>query len=125
MNKNMQKHVRIVTTLFIILGSIYLLAAVCIAIFGLLATSNQPQPGEVALLPAMITGGFILFPLVLLGVLHILIARSFRGGKGRSRIGMWILAVLNLGNVPLGTGLAIYAIWVLIQTREEMKKISE
>ena len=121
----MQKHVRIVTVLIILLGSIYLLAAGFIVIVGLMATNNQAQAGDVALLPTMLTGGVILFPLVLLGVLHIIIARAFRVGKAWSRIGMWILATLNLGNVPLGTGLGIYAIWVLIQTREEVQKISE
>jgi len=125
MNKNMHKHVRIVTVLFIILGAIYLLAFVFIAILGLMATYNRAQTGEVSLLPAMITGGLIILPLALLGVLHIITARAFRIGKAWSRIAMWILAILNLGNVPLGTGLGIYAVWVLIQTREEMQKISK
>ncbi len=120
----MQKHVRIVTVLFVVLGVIYLLAFVFVAIFGLMVSYNRAQTGEVSLLPAMITGGLILLPLVLLGVLHIITARAFRSGKAWSRIGMWILAVLNLGNVPLGTGLGLYAAWVLIQTREEMQKIS-
>ncbi|MCK5517508.1 MAG: hypothetical protein KAI39_11580 [Desulfobulbaceae bacterium] len=118
MKQNMQKHVRIISILLIVLGIIYLLVAGFACIFGLMAINNQAQDGGVFLLPTMLTGGVILFPLVLLGVLHILIARAFREDKGWSRIGLWILAILNLANVPLGTGLGIYAMWVLMKTRE-------
>jgi hypothetical protein len=125
MDKNMRKHVRIVSTILMALGVLYLLAAGFVTVVGFMATSSQTQTGDVALLPAILTGGVVLFPLVLLGVSHIVIAMAFRAGKGWSRIALWILSVLNLGNVPVGTGVAIYAIWVLIQTREEVAKIHD
>jgi len=125
MKKNMVKHVRIVSVILMVLGGAYLLAAVFIGIFGLMATKNQAQSIDIALLPTILTGGTILLPLFLIGVVHIITAKAFRAGKGWSRIAMWILAVLNLGNVPLGTGLGVYAIWILINTGEEALKIQE
>ena len=125
MKKDMQKHVRLVSIILMVLGGVYLLAAVFAGIVGLMATKNQAQSIDVALLPTLLTGGTILLPLVLVGGLHIVTAKAFRAGKGWARIAMWILAVLNLGNVPLGTGLGIYAIWVLINTREEALKIQD
>ena len=125
MDKNMRKHVRIVSTILMVLGALYLLVAGFVTVMGLMATNNQMQSGDVALLSAILTGGVILFPLVLVGVLHIVTASAFRAGKGWSRIALWILSILNLGNVPVGTGIAIYTIWVLIQTREEVAKIHD
>lgn len=125
MDKNMRKHVRLVSTILMALGALYLLAAVGIAVIGLMTSNSQMQPEDVALFPAILTGGVILFPLVLLGVLHIATAIAFRAGKGWSRIALWILSILNLGNVPVGTGIAIYAIWILIQTREEVAAICD
>jgi hypothetical protein len=125
MKENMIKHVRTVSIILMLLGTIYLLAAGFFGIFGFVAAQKQTDPADLAVLPTLLTGGTILFPLVLLGGLHIIIAKAFIGGKGWARIGMWILAILNLGNVPLGTGLGIYAIWVLINTREEALKIQD
>lgn len=126
MDKKMRKHVRIVSTILMVLGALYLLAAVGITVIGLMVTSNnQMQAENVAWLPAILTGGVILLPLVLVGVLHIVSAIAFRADKGWSRISLWILSILNLGNVPVGTGIAIYVIWVLIQTRVEVAAIPD
>lgn len=125
MNKNMRKHVRLVSTILTVLGVLYLLAAGFVAVAGFLTTNNQPQTGDVVLLSAVLTGGVVLFPLILLGILHITSAIAFRAGKGWSRIVLWLLSIVNLGNVPVGTGIAIYTIWVLIQTREDVSAIPD
>jgi hypothetical protein len=116
----MQKHTRIICTILTIMGSIYLLLAVFVGIIGLMATQSQGETNNVALLPAMLTGVTFLIPLILFGVLHILTGKAFRAGKGWARVALWILAILNLGNVPIGTGLGIYAIWILMKTRESL-----
>ena len=121
----MQKHIRIISIILIVLGGFYLLGAVFIIIIGLMATSNQAQAVDVSLLPTVLTGGTILFPLVLLGVVHILTARAFRAGKKWSRIALWILAIINLGNVPVGTGIGLYAMWVLLNTRQDAFKTND
>lgn len=125
MNKNMRKHVRLVSTILTVLGVLYLLAAGFVTVVGFLTTSGQPQTGDVVLLSAVLTGGVVLFPLILLGILHIITATAFRAGKGWSRIVLWLLSIVNLGNVPVGTGIAIYTIWVLIQTREDVAAIPD
>ena len=118
----MHKHIRIISIILIVLGAFYILTAGLITIFGLMATNNQAQTGDVALLSAILTGGTILLPLVLIGVAHILTARAFRLGKNWSRIALWILAIINLGNVPVGTGIGLYAMWVLLNTRQDAFK---
>jgi hypothetical protein len=105
------------------MGILYLLLTAFIGIFGLLAAKNQAQTRDAAMLPAMLTGVTFLFILGMIGVMHILTGRAFRAGKGWARIVTWILAIINLGNVPLGTAIGSYTIWVLVKTREEVKNI--
>ena len=117
----MFKHVRIVSTILIVLGVIYLLAAGFLGIFGLLALNNQAESVDTGILPALFTGGIFLLPLLAVGVLHIATAKAFRQGKNWSRIALWILSILNLGSVPIGTVFGVYAIWVLIKTSESQE----
>jgi hypothetical protein len=121
----MDKHKRIISLLLTILGSIYLVLAALLAVFGLLAVNPQIQSGaNTALLPAALTGAAVLVPMVLFGLFHIITGRAFRSGADWARIALWILAILNLGNVPLGTAFGAYAIYVLTRTRDSVKKIS-
>ncbi len=123
MKKEMKKHVRIVSMILMILGSLYLLFAGLVIVLGFMATNNQAQAGNVSLLSAILTSRTVLFSLIVLAVVHIVTAKAFRAEKGWSRIVLWILSVLNLGNVPVGTGVAIYTIWVLMNTREDVVAI--
>jgi len=123
MNQDMKKHVRIVSIIFIVMGTIYLLVTAFVGIFGLMAAKNQAQTGDVSVLPAVLTGVAFLLPLGLIGIMHILTGRAFRARKRWARIVTWILAIINLGNVPVGTAIGAYTIWVLVKTREEVKNI--
>lgn len=124
MNQTMQKHVRIVSTMLIIFGILYLLAAAGLGLIGLWAIKSQ-APAEVAdTVPAIISGTVFFLPLGVIGILHILAGRAFRIGVKWSRITLWILSIINLGNVPIGTAVGGYTIWVLINTREEVRNIS-
>lgn len=124
MNQDMKKHVSIVSTIFIIMGIIYLLATAFGGIFGLITVKNQAQAGNVRMLPAVLTGVTFLLPLGLVGIMHILTGRALRTGKNWARIVTWILAIINLGNVPVGTTIGAYTIWVLVKTREEVRNIT-
>jgi hypothetical protein len=121
MNQNMQKHIRIISMTVIVLGVLCLILAGVVGVIGLMAIKNQANSGDLDLFPSAITGAIILIPLISIGVLHILTGRAFREGAGWARIVMWILAIINLGNIPIGTGIAIYAIWILRKTREDVK----
>jgi len=120
----MQKHVRIVSIMQIVFGSLYLLAAAGLGLIGLWAIKNQNPTEITGVLPAIISGTIFFLPLGVIGILHVLTGRAFRTGKKWSRITLWILSVINLGNVPVGTAVGGYSIWVLVNTREEVRKIS-
>ncbi|NOQ46024.1 MAG: hypothetical protein GQ559_05045 [Desulfobulbaceae bacterium] len=121
--QNMQKHVRIISIIMIVSGILYLLAALLLGVVGLMAVKNQAQTGDISVMPAMVTGVVFLLPLGLIGVLHIFTGRAFRAGTNWARIALWILAIINLGNVPVGTAIGAYAMWVLVTTREDVKTI--
>ncbi len=114
----MSKHIRIVSTILVVLGVIYLIAAGFFAIFGVLALNNQSEITDTAWLPTLLTGGLILLPLTAIGAFHLATAKAFRQGKNWSRVALWILSIVNLGSIPIGTAFGGYAIWVLIRTRE-------
>ncbi len=124
MTPTMQKHVRIVSIMQIVFGSLYLLAAAGLGLIGLWAIKNQNPTEITGVLPAIISGTIFFLPLGVIGILHVLTGRAFRTGKKWSRITLWILSVINLGNVPVGTAVGGYSIWVLVNTREEVRKIS-
>ena len=121
--QNMQKHIRIISIIMIVSGILYLLATLLLGVIGLIALNNQAQTGDIAVMPAIITGIILLFPLGFIAVLHILTGRAFRAGTNWARISLWILAIINLGNVPVGTGIGVYAMWVHVKTREDIKTI--
>ncbi len=121
--QNMQKHVRIISIIMIVSGILYLLATLILGVIGLMALKNQAQTGDIEVMPAMVTGVVFLLPLGLIGILHIFTGRAFRAGTNWARIALWILAIINLGNVPVGTAIGAYAMWVLVKTREDVKTI--
>lgn len=121
--QNMQKHVRIISIIMIVSGILYLLATLLLGMIGLMALQNQTQTGDIDIIPAMVTGVVLLLPLGLIGILHIFTGRAFRAGLNWARIALWILAIINLGNVPVGTAIGAYAMWVLVKTREDVKTI--
>ena len=123
MTEGMEKHVRIVSTIMIIFGIIYLLAVACLGMLGLATLKNLAQTEDIAILPTVLTAVALSIPLIFIGGLHIVTGRAFRAGANWSRVGLWILAIINLGNVPIGTAIGVYTIWVLVKTREEVKTI--
>ena len=119
MSWDLQKHIRIVSKICIAIGVIYLLALAFFSVAGLMAAYNAI--GEHPLLPAALSVVPFFAILALLGILHIATGRAFRAGKSWARTSLWILSILNIGNVPLGTGFGIYSIWLLVKTRPGYK----
>ena len=112
---SIQQHITILGGIFIALSSLMLLAALIVFLGlvggGLLSGDAQAM--------AITSGLGVVIALFLL----ILSAPGIIGGigllkrKSWSRILVIVLAILNLLNVPLGTLIGIYALWVL--TRPE------
>lgn len=118
MARNMQKHVRYVSRIFVVLGTVYLLATSFLGVMGLLAANNRAEASDVTILPALLTGAAFLLPLALVGILHIVAGLSFQTGRKWARVTLWILSILNFGNIPVGTAIGVYTVWTLVNTHE-------
>ena len=112
----MEKHVTVIAVLNIVLGVIGVMVALVlfavIAGGGLLGSlSSQELP------PIFITGiigSTIALLITLFSVPGIIGGIGLLYHKPWARILMLILAILNLLNIPIGTVISIYTIWVLL-----------
>jgi hypothetical protein len=111
--EKLPSHVTIVAILHIGLGALGLLAAaiVFVTLFGVGALSADQQAFGILAFIAVAVGGF-------LGILSI---PGVIGGLGLLKYQPWarylvlVLAVFQLFNVPIGTAVGVYTIWVLAQ----------
>lgn len=108
--KDLNKHIKLVGLLYKILGWIFIIVGILVSIVGAIALLNQDSLN----IASIATGLAIMIPIFGFGIFHILVGKAFQAHKSWATIAVWILAVLNLGNVPLGTALGIYSIIVLI-----------
>ncbi len=113
MSMSLEKHVTILSIVYIGVNVFFLLAAAAIFIF-MVAGGLLSGEGEAIL----VTWGFAV---VIAGFLAVLSIPGVIGGvglvkrKGWARILVLVLGFLNLINFPLGTLLGVYTIWVLMQ----------
>jgi len=116
----MKQHVTIIGYLFIVLGALYLVAAVIVGLIlvgsGLIAASEgETEPLGILLIVAVAVG-LLLFVRGLPGII---------GGWGLLKFKPWarilvlILAALNLLSFPLGTALGVYTFWALLNSETE------
>ncbi|MGE3342718.1 MAG: hypothetical protein AB7L71_04705 [Vicinamibacterales bacterium] len=119
----MQTHVKVLGWLFIIFGVFYVLLAFGSSmIMGLLATIVGSQGGEDAAVAVPILGlvgaaGFFFWMLV--GIPGIITGWGLLNYKPWARIVAIILSAIRLINVPVGTALGIYGLWVLFNKDTE------
>lgn len=111
----MQQHVRIVGWLFIIYSGLLIVIGILI---GVIVAGGGALSGDRQAM--MITGAVGIFVLCLLLILSI---PGFIAGFGLLKFHAWarilaiILAILNILSFPLGTALAIYTLWVLLNAQ--------
>ncbi|GEM_PF-1622100 len=115
MRPDLHKHIRRVSIICVAIGGLYLLALAFVALLSLMAAYHAI--GQEPLLPAALSIAPFFFLLGLLGIWHIATGRAFHAGRNWSRASLWVLAILNIGNVPIGTAFGFYAIWLLRRTR--------
>jgi len=109
----MDKHVTLVATLNIGLGVLGVMVGCIVFVVLIFAgiVSGDPQAMKVTTIVGVSVGTFVIFVSV----------PSIIGGIGLlkrcpwSRILILILAALNLLNLPIGTAIAVYTIWVMLQ----------
>jgi hypothetical protein len=113
----MEQHVKMLAILNIVLGALGVLAAVIILIFfGGLAGIVHSEPEPDAELGAAVLGliGGVAFFIVM-----VLSAPTLIAGIGLLNYSPWaktlamIVSALHLFNIPFGTALGIYGLWVL------------
>jgi hypothetical protein len=122
----MREHVRILGYLNIVMGALGLLAAIVIAlVFGGaagivgIAAPDDLDAQRIAI-PIIGIVGTALFALVtLLSLPGIIAGAGLLQFRSWARILTIVLSALNLLNVPFGTALGIYGLWVLLQQESE------
>lgn len=118
----MAQHVKILGILHIVFGALGVFAAgIVLLVFGGISavvglsdqTTNLPAP----ILGAI--GGFIFILLLVLSLPGLVIGVGLMQFKRWARIAGIILSVLDLFNLPFGTALGIYGLWVLLNQETE------
>lgn len=109
----MKQHVTVVGALHIGLGAVGLLIA-CL-VFVILAwvgrIADDPDAARILDFVAVIVAVF----LAVLSVPEIVGGLGLLQSREWARILVLILSVLNLFNIPIGTAIGVYSIWVLMQ----------
>lgn len=114
----MQGHVKAVAIIYIVLGCLGALVALgFLVLFGGLAgagvASGEPD-AEAAAGIFGVLGGFLFVVILIVSAPSILAGWGLLKYKPWARILTIILAALNLLNIPIGTAIGIYALWVLL-----------
>lgn len=121
----MRQHVTVLGVLYIVLGTLGLIAAVAVlfvlggsaGIVGIAAQDDPEAQIAVPILGALAVGLFI--------VIGLLSAPGIIAGIGLVKFRSWarilalILSVINLLNIPFGTIVGIYGLWVLLSPETE------
>lgn len=117
----MEGHIKAVGILNIIMGAFGILIALAIllafgGIAGIVGASGDPE-AQVAI-PILGVIGFAIFVIVAVTSLPLLIAGwGILNYREWARILGIVLAAINLLNVPIGTAIGVYSLWVLVQDR--------
>jgi hypothetical protein len=109
----MEKHVTFVGALRIGFGALGLLAAMIV--FAAVVGGGLISGDREAIRITAIVGSVVAFFLALISVPGIIGGIGLLKWKSWARFLVLILAVLDLFNIPIGTALGIYTIWVLMR----------
>lgn len=108
----MEKHVTLVAIINIVFGTIGILVGLflfIVLIFGGLVSGDSEAMAITSIVGTTLCGFFLLFSIPeLIGGIGLIKHRSW------ARILVLIIAILDLINIPIGTAIGIYTIWVLL-----------
>lgn len=115
----MKNHIQVVAALHVALGALSVLGALvlfgCLALAGGIVISQGEQEAAGILgIVAVVLGGF----LALLGLPGIIGGWALFTGRSWGRPLVLVLGILMLFNIPIGTAVGIYTLWVLLREPE-------
>jgi len=124
-----QEHLRFIAILWIALSVINALGG---AVLLILANTLFPHLHELPNVPSDVPTGFLSSLFCTLGILVLIkAAAGFLAGWGLLQRERWartltlVLSFLALLNIPLGTALGVYSLWVLLPERSEREYQAE
>jgi hypothetical protein len=120
----MQTHVKVLAALFIVFGALGVLAALgLLAVFGgtmgIVGASADDEGAAIALPILGLTGTLLTAFLLILSVPGLVTGFGLLSFKNWARILGIVLSALNLINIPFGTVLGTYGLWVLLSKDTE------
>ncbi|HET7617564.1 MAG TPA: hypothetical protein VFK20_03570 [Vicinamibacterales bacterium] len=120
----METHVKVLGVLYIVLGAFGILGAIVIflgagAAAGIVGT--QADPGDAAIAVPIIgaAGTLVAAFLAALAVPGIIAGAGLIRFRPWARILGIVLSILNLIQIPFGTAIGIYGLWVLLNSSTE------
>ena len=120
----MSTHVKVLGVLFIAVSALGVLAALFLVVAlggtaGLVGATADPEEAALALLILGLTGVALVGMLLVLSLPGLITGFGLLSYKPWARILGIVLAILQLVNIPIGTLLGIYALWVLLNKDTE------
>jgi len=118
----MDKHRTVLGALFLALGLMGLVGMAAVgtiffigsAVLGSVAAQESDFPAALRLLP-MTFGIFVCLAIAIGSIPALVAGYGLLLQRSWARVWSLIAGVLSLPNIPLGTGVGIYAIWVFLQ----------
>ena len=107
----MEKHVQILGILYIVFGALGLIGA--LTVFIVLGIGGLFSPDEDVALLVVVLGSLITFLILITSIPGIIAGWGLMKHQNWARILTLVLSFLNLLNLPFGTALGIYGIWLL------------
>jgi hypothetical protein len=127
----MRKHVQILGILNIAWGAVGLLGALIVmAVFGgaagIIGAAARHDPGAgIAISIVSFVGGLIFFILLIASIPSVVAGIGLLNGASWGRILGIIVSVLHLFNIPFGTALGVYGLWVLLSPETQSGTVAK
>jgi hypothetical protein len=120
----MDTHVKVLGVLYLALSAFFLLGAVIVMVSlggaaGIVGATAAHEDAAIALPVLGITGVAVSGLLLILSLPGIIAGWGLLQFRPWARILGIVVAILNLINIPFGTALGIYALWVLLNRDTE------
>ena len=120
----METHVKVLAILYIAFSALFLLAAMVLMLVlggasAIVGTTAPPEDAAIALPILGITGAALSMFLVALSLPGLIVGIGILKRANWARILGIVLSALHLINIPFGTILGAYGLWVLLHTDTE------